>query len=131
MLITTLVNAVSTQNVAGYITNSTKTSFTATTSAYSIAASLLAAPSLDGLNVQRTVRVWFQHSPFSLAAADFAAKCCSPMCLEVTPRQAGGNTAIAQTVAMPAMGTFLYCWVEMPSITTAGGTITVDLVELN
>lgn len=134
MLVTTLVNAVSTQNAAGYYTNTSKTSFSATTTAFAIHAYRLEAPGTatgsGGYNVQRPIRVWFDFSPFSVTALAFATAANSPMCLEVTPKQVG-NTAYAHTVTIPATGTYLYCWIEMPTITTAGGTITVDLVELN
>jgi hypothetical protein len=130
MKITTLVNAVSTQNASGYVTNASQTAFSATTTAYSIAAYYLSGAGLASQNVQKPIRIWFQHSPFNATAATIAPQFNSPMCFEVTPKQVG-NAAYAQSVAVPAMGTYLYLWIEMPSITDAGGTITVDLVELN
>ena len=129
MLITTLVNAVSTQNASGANTNSTKTSFSATTTAYAISVSLLGSAQTG--NVQKPVVVYFYESPFSISAGAAAYTINSPHRLECTPRQQANSTSITQSVAIAAMGTYLYCWVEMPSITTAGGTLTVNLIELN
>lgn len=125
---TTLVNAVSTQNAGGNITNATMTAFQSTTACFALEV-VLVSPS-GPVSAQTKYRVWFTPSSQSTAAATFAAQSFGPQLFEVTPKNISNGTTVAITDAFPAMGTNLYCWVEMPSITAANGTLTVTLIEL-
>ena len=110
---TTLLNAITTQNAYGTATNATKTTFQTTTSCFSLEGTLLNA--LIQSSSQSTVRVYFQYSSQSITASTFAQQCGNPMCLELVP--------------IPAMGLYLYWWVDIPTITTSGGTLTLILNE--
>jgi len=129
MVTTNLLSTVSTQNASGAVTNATKTSFNATTSAFAVEAQV--QNSAGPNSAQQTFRVWFQPSSFSLSAAAFPPTALSPGCLDVICKPGNNGLTTICTPALAAMGTYLYCWVEMPSITTAGGTISVNLIELN
>lgn len=129
MNIQTAVNAVSTQNAAGTYTNAFKLTFTATTSSYAIEAQLV--PSTGQPNPQQMYRIWFQESSISGTASTLAPQFKSPKCLEVNTDSRHNNTVIIKTDAIAAMGTYLYGWVEMPSVTASGGTLSVFLIEMN
>lgn len=130
MLITVLVNAVTTQNASGAMTNPTRTAFSSTTSAYAIEASVLSASGQT--SAQSTYRIWFQScSTAGVSAANFPQISGSAKCLEISPKPTNNGTTICMTDAIAAMGLDLYCWVEMPSITAANGTLTVSLIEMN
>jgi len=129
MKITTLVNAVSTQNASGAVTNATQTAFSATTSAYAIEVQVL-SPS-GQVSAQTPYRVWFSNSSINVTASTFARECGNPKAVDLVPKPMNNGTTIAISDAVAAMGTYAYCWVEMPSITAANGTISVFLIEMN
>lgn len=133
MLITTLVNAVSTNAAAGIATNPTKTSFSATTSAYAIEVSVQnpTAGIVTPLSGQQTYKAWFAHSSISVASTAFPSQCANAKCVELSPKVQNNGITTYCSDALAAMGTYLYCWVEMPNITATGGTITVNLIEMN
>ena len=124
---TTLLNAITTQNAYGTATNATKTTFQTTTSCFSLEGTLLNA--LIQSSSQSTVRVYFQYSSQSITASTFAQQCGNPMCLELVPKSQSNTAATFNTPAIPAMGLYLYWWVDIPTITTSGGTLTLILNE--
>lgn len=137
MTITTLVNAVTTANVAGQFTNPTKTAFSATTSAYAIEVSVQAPTagikgSGPGINSgQTSYKAWFAHSSISVTSAAFPTQCANAKCVELVPKIQNNGITTYCSDALAAMGTYVYCWVEMPNITATGGTISVFLLEMN
>ena len=119
----------------GAITNATKTAFQATTSAFSLEATITSNTGSVPyqVNRQRVPRLWFAVSSFSITAAQAVTQLASiAQTLDIVPNMNAKGIQNSKTEALAAMGGYIYTWLEEPNMpANQTATVSVNLIELD
>jgi hypothetical protein len=136
MLVTTLLAAVSGLGIGKYGTHASVTTLQTTTSCLRLEA-LLANNTGAGAKAQTSNQNRFKVY-YAITGTNTVSTANAPLSIrqmaqvfEVVPDQSGNGTILVSSDIAPAVGLYIYVWLEEPSLGTATATMTLSLVEMN